>query len=994
MTGQEPAQVKLRFGKLFAIDDPERVERFFSGETVILRRNLERKEAAQCYQDLRKLGAVATLVKISTREVADSKTSSTPQEKPASRATKKKTSNNIPPSTAAQELAEKTRREAAEAAEQAARRKAKKAEQKAERARVKAAEAAKLRAELQETRRREEEERHSREEEEKRRREEEAAAKLEAERKTKKRREAEEAARTKAELEQKKIEEAQKAAKRQAELEEKKRQEAEEASRKKAELEQKKIEDAQKAAKRQAELEELERQESEEAARLDAELDEIKRQEVEAAARIKAETQRKLAEAQRQSDERRRLTAEKLAARQETKGGKTISRQAAYKAEKSERKRRKNKKLAKRRKEQQHDEAVEQQEQTAQRAALEEQPVQRAAQELAHQPALKPARASVKTNLEIPVRTRGGSSEGVSTANRRRQAGEPNLYILRPFRNTPDVRARAELANRRKRRGYLLGALAFIALLIAGLGFIWQPAATIIHSTGAIAVDPKSGPLLLAGDSLFSHNRAGIGTEQITLSSLGLASLEAPMAFDDSGTLIALGRLGTTEANPEGNDASQVLRCKLEPPDCQHFSSELEDSRIDAFALHPINGNLVLADSSAGELLKISPDGTLLARTFVVIPEQPILRLHAGLLLMNSATGPGISVFRYEDSAFGKQLDEILLLPPVAVATGKSSVGDFIWSGGSWWASLRNPESGSIGLYRFDEQWNYLDTVILPVHTGPLQLANWGEKTLVNDQRGLAIQRFNAQGVVEAPFVSTQLEDQVVRHQHQANVSTLAWPSGLLILALAVLTGFGFAYLQSLRSLVYKSKRERGAEPIDDYAQALRWIEPLQNRSTVLRRRNFTYGLLVLGILLLAIGQNIALWHLIALLIALSGPAIALQLLSRRPIGNIGIVEGELLLVDHRGMYHIGGGARVQHRGHFLMIDDVVVFTGSRLLPAFSTRQVQELIRPLAIGTVKVDRRTLAVKLLECGHPIAQGAIAIIAALTAAGSVLCLYTII
>ena len=59
LSGYNPAEVKRDFGKLFAIDDPARLESFFSGQTVILRRNLERKDAAQYFHQLNLLGAVA-----------------------------------------------------------------------------------------------------------------------------------------------------------------------------------------------------------------------------------------------------------------------------------------------------------------------------------------------------------------------------------------------------------------------------------------------------------------------------------------------------------------------------------------------------------------------------------------------------------------------------------------------------------------------------------------------------------------------------------------------------------------------------------------------------------------------------------------------------------------------------------------------------------------------------------------------------------------------
>jgi hypothetical protein len=68
----------------------------------------------------------------------------------------------------------------------------------------------------------------------------------------------------------------------------------------------------------------------------------------------------------------------------------------------------------------------------------------------------------------------------------------------------------------------------------------------------------------------------------------------------------------------------------------------------------------------------------------------------------------------------------------------------------------------------------------------------------------------------------------------------------------------------------------------------------------------------------------------------------------------------------------------------------VVVFSGSRLLPAFSSSQIQEQVRPLATSGVKVDRRTTLVKLLQSRHPLALGTLAILATSISAAVLLCL----
>ena len=62
--GRDPATVKARFARLFDIQDPERLEHFFSGESITLRRNLERKVAAEYFAKLHKLGVEAELVKV------------------------------------------------------------------------------------------------------------------------------------------------------------------------------------------------------------------------------------------------------------------------------------------------------------------------------------------------------------------------------------------------------------------------------------------------------------------------------------------------------------------------------------------------------------------------------------------------------------------------------------------------------------------------------------------------------------------------------------------------------------------------------------------------------------------------------------------------------------------------------------------------------------------------------------------------------------------
>jgi hypothetical protein len=63
--------VKLAFGKMFFIDDTDWLERCFFRDTIVMRRNLKRKEASQYFHTMQGMRTAATLVNISTGAQTD-----------------------------------------------------------------------------------------------------------------------------------------------------------------------------------------------------------------------------------------------------------------------------------------------------------------------------------------------------------------------------------------------------------------------------------------------------------------------------------------------------------------------------------------------------------------------------------------------------------------------------------------------------------------------------------------------------------------------------------------------------------------------------------------------------------------------------------------------------------------------------------------------------------------------------------------------------------
>jgi len=1080
LPGHDPQKARARFGKLFQIGDAERLERFFSGQTITLRRNLDRKTAADYYRKLHQIGLEARLVKAEPPALAEPgiavpEPPPREQRQPAAEAARRWAGKIAQKREAANQAAlrkaeareleravaeeaarvraerraqqEEERRAAdARAAEETARRRALEQERlrrEAEDAARRAEAAALRRAEEQERKRRAEEEaarqaaerrreqaeqrrleaekkaqlaaeqrraraeaadRVAREKAEQRRLAEQEKARLQAERKAAAARAAEEAARKKADARQRRREAALKVAGEKAERKrlaaekrarlaaerqrtraeadrakaERKHLAEEENARLRAEREAARAREAQEAARRRAEDSERRRRQAEQAARQKAEEEQRQRREAEAVARRKAgqaEQQRRAREESARLKAQRR-TAARQAARERVEQRRIAAEAAAReKAEEAARQKRDKLRLeAEAEARRQAAKALERE----QREAMDTQAITRAARELARQPATKSPGGTVRNALTLPGQL--PADEPASP----RQAGEPNLYSLEPFRNTAEVQGRADRSQKLARHFRYAAILAgAVLMLLCGryLGLAPDPP---LSGPRGLAVAPTGGPVLLAGDHLLVHDRSGTGIADRAAGTLGAAELQPPLAFDHEGNLLAVGRLvGSESGIPE------LLRCSLAEIACRPVGADLAGAAIDALAVHPLSGELYVADAASGRLLKFAADGRLLAGEDAAIPERPVIRLESGLLFMKSAEGPAISVFRYEKDAFGRQLDEILLLPSGAEAADQSRVGDFVWSGDHWWVTLYHPDTGEAGLYRFDAQWNPAGQAELPEGANPAWLAAWGDKTLVGDPERAEIQRFNAAGAREAPLASTLLENLVAGGRRDACISRLLWRAALLLCALGAAGSACLALFHHLRALVYRGNHERGAPAIDLLAGTIDWISTAGNRSTRLRLALLACLAGTAFALSLASIGGLAPVPLAAFALALAGPCGAVLLILRRPPGHIGLVDGQLLLVDHRGTYHLGRDARVRYRGPFLSIDDVVIFTGTTLLPAFSPEQFRERVAPLRSAGIGMDCATVAVKLLQSRHALAGGVL--LTLIAAAGALALLF---
>ncbi|KZX60593.1 hypothetical protein A3709_00545 [Halioglobus sp. HI00S01] len=1010
LPGRDPAKVKARFAKMFDIRDPEQLERFFSGETIILRRNIERKVAAEYYAKLRKLGVEAELRKIDASGMtsepdAPRKVEESAEQESQSKQAKWEEARLQAEQEAQERIAREPQRklESSRQRQQRERRESQEAQWKARQQKLEREQLA------QAARRKAEREKQAMLRKEKaRRKQEEAAARArqlaeeEAQRQaaaaTIAQRKAEEAARKQAEADERARVKAEQRARKEAEAEAQRRAKAEAEARRKAEARQRKAEEEARRREDQARREaEAEKRRAEKAARKKAEQEAAakRKAEKEAAAKEKArllgEKKAREAAERREREQAEALVAAKAAEQKRIEQQK-IERQrveeaarrqreadARRAAQEAEREARRAEKAHIKQQEEARKalELALEKERETERQRLEEQAIVRGAAELASQASLRSREGTVRSAMELP--RRGKLGQGPVG---KRQTGAPNDYRTHPFRNNAEVRGRAELARETFHRTLAIAAAVLaVALLLSGRYISLDPVEPV--SGPAYVLAASNGTLLVqAADMLLIHDRSGVGRTRLSLTELGLAAGARSLTFTPASELL----LWASEA--ENDAAAGLWRCDLSTRQCNSLANTPLQSAPDAVAVHELNGQLFAASAAASSLLKLSPEGSVLAEVDHSFTPGPALRLDQGLMLINSAEGPAVGVFRYEDQAFGKQLDEVLLLPPQALAEAQTRVRDFVRSGDYWWVNLYNPETGSAGLYLFDSDWKYLRDLPAPDPLADGRLLRWGQKVLLFHPGTTQILRFSETGEPEADVSSDLLAELKGEQQRTQTIKSVVWAVAFSLCLIAVVGALAYTGHQYLRSLVYVNRPARGAEPLDQYSDSITWVDPVEDRRRDLLRTGLGYGLICLAALLVVAGLNASAHEALAAIIALAGPAVGLLLYGRGESGHVGRCDDTLALVDHRDMYHLAKGARIHYRGPFLMVDDVVVFTGTALIPNLNPEQVAEQIYPLARQGARVDRKTALVKLLEVRHPIAVGVLACAASLVIAAVVL------
>ena len=564
---------------------------------------------------------------------------------------------------------------------------------------------------------------------------------------------------------------------------------------------------------------------------------------------------------------------------------------------------------------------------------------------------------------------------------RGQRRGAPNFFNLRhAIRAGPGPAP----AKRRARSLGLATGLAVLALALAGVRFYTQGPSASASGLQALAIDSREQPVVLIGGRLYWHNRVGTGAGVVDSGELGPGQLLG-MDFFGNGELLIL-------QEPAGPRKTGIA-AQLPDNELREGNSLRRCERVDAcvnlvnglgavgFLVERRSNTIFLARADEDRLEKRDRNGKLLAAATMELNAPLHLQFEGGLLYLTQAQSNAVIVLKPDERDFGRRLEDIPLPAQAAVNGEHVFPGALLYHQQRWWTTMQSEDGGSAGLYLFSPDWRIKRRVALPGQARPISLNRWRSSILVADSATGRIYRYDSTAAREADFSPKYLDSVLAGQRAELSLSR-SQRTAILVLLCSLAAGLlTLTYLHIMHGRVYTAPGSGSELDLDINSEKIEWLA--LDVETDWRRLGLflsgTAGAAMAGCWLLGFGA-LATLAISLLLAGAGGLYLALQQGCR---GHLGALDNRLIVVDHSNTYRVGIGPEIQYFRNFVMINDVVVYLGDRLLARFCSAALQERFQPLFRTGIKVDRATVGIKLIQQRHPLALGGAAILTAVAA-----------
>jgi hypothetical protein len=566
---------------------------------------------------------------------------------------------------------------------------------------------------------------------------------------------------------------------------------------------------------------------------------------------------------------------------------------------------------------------------------------------------------------------------GETPSPRRRQPGAPNIFGLQLSERAGHDVYPEKVSQTLLKAPLIAAALVMLAFILVGLRFWGQAQPAPIEGLGYASVDPAQQVLVQAGEQLIFHDRAGNLLQQRSLSEFNMVA-HTPFGFIANGDLLLFRHKEVAEESrwqipglaQEVETRMSFARCSSVPTNCTEL---LPDVGPATFTVDTRNDVIFLADAGNNTLTKLNGAGMILAARKLELSAPMHLRLQEGILYLTQAGSDSVIVLKPDDQGFGRELDRIPLAVEQASQSGHIYAGDLAWMNEHWWVIMQSRDGATSALYQFDARWKYVAPLPLPAGAHPLHLTPWDTRILVTDQQKKTIYRLDATARAERDFASESIAASLTAQHSEFSLSRGLQGMILLILFVGSAALLAFGVWQSLRGKVYIPPADQDEKGFDINSSDIYWLDP--DPKAPGRMRTLGYGMVAFALLVLitAFVAQLSVWILLAITAIFAGLGGLYFAMVRAASCHLGTLDGQLILVDHTNTYRVGQDSKIQYYNNYVMIDDVIIYLGNRVVHQFATTPLQQTFTPLVNRGIKVDRTTLRVKLIQSRHPMWLG---------------------
>lgn len=565
----------------------------------------------------------------------------------------------------------------------------------------------------------------------------------------------------------------------------------------------------------------------------------------------------------------------------------------------------------------------------------------------------------------------------------KKQAGEPNYFDLRLADGA--FKEHEVVEDHFSQPAKLGAAVILLAFILVALRFWADTLLAPAAGLGMVAVDSNGRPAVVVNDQVLRHDRAGNPGELMDVSSLGLTPA-TPIDFFSNGDLLV-------RFLPSGDDIPRWLhaflgvearpgrlaRCGLRDTDCRLLLNPLEDA---AFTVDRRTDSILVAEVGENRILKLEGDGTVQAIRAIALETPVSMSLHDGMVYLTQ--GDSVVALRAEDRDFGDEAGRHTLAVEGAQATGHIFPRATTWLEDHWWVLMESRDGSTAGMYRFTSDWQYVDRTALPPNAMPGAPVRWGSKLLVPDARNEKVYRVASDNTVEKPFSDVAITRALAERRDELEFSRSLQVVVLLLMLFSAIALYTFGTIKSLQGKIYKALSDTDEQGFDISNEDILWIDPAPKATRKLRHLYVLFGLLAVLSLAGAVAAGAGIGIIVALVLLIAGVTGYCYAIQQSWDCHMGLLEDELVVVDHNNAYRIGRGPKIQYVNNYVMIDDVVVYLGNRLVQQFDPKPMKHRFAPIVRRGIRVDRMTLRLKLINSRHPMFYGTVGMLLSAMAA----------